>query len=182
MIEPWWLTIGLVLLGAILSIPSTLFVEFIKDKRLSQSTKSVMRREMQLNLITIRDFWNKINPGLIVNGAPKEINFDYDTANRLHEISLQELQRDAFNSLVSILGQTLNEKELEDTFLFYHNLNKLEATRAKFISLSNQDVKGMISQRDALKLAYFQRDAFSLWDNVKPIVEAILVNGNPLGS
>jgi hypothetical protein len=153
MSEPWWLTVGLVvlgaILGAILSIASTLIVEVLKDRKLSQATKKVLAAEISYNQISISDFWTQIQLGIFAGGGNELLNEktvlnkkqESDLPDLLIYTTLPELKREAFDNLAPILGNVYKSREIIPIFDFYYNLNKFQATRSNLIKLREGEIE-----------------------------------------
>lgn len=123
MIEALFTILGTII-GFGLSELATFFRKRREDKRFTESVKTILKLEIDLNLQMFGEFWSQVNQ---LNGAIEDLEArKRRLARRLIEVPLPALRKEALQSQFSLLAWAISEQEVIQVFQFYDRLGKLE--------------------------------------------------------
>ncbi len=156
-----------------------------KEKRQIDSVRSLITLEINQNLKSLKELWNKINEDNL-DGNNEDIEQDYQKVNlsrKLIQLPLPNWKNVMWEDQTSLLAISLDEGEIKKIYDIYAALDDLKSIYKQLLNLKGDEKEQLRSKYRAMRgPTIFLVGSPQLWTNFRGTTLKLLKNGNPLES
>lgn len=153
-----------------------------KEKKQSKSVRTLISLEIDQNLSSLTEFWNKLTNGI------SSLAF----RDQFVKMSIPNWSHNVWKSQTSFMPTALNEDEIKEIWNFHNQLNSITDIHTMLSYMKNKTEKDgvyvgtwptpqeLVARTLSTSYSRFRGDAGIIWAECESVINKLLNHGNPL--